>query len=892
VHTSDIDPLGRLYTEVTASNETITNTYSENDLLSALTPAPSGENPKQVQTETDGLGRISKVCAIGNGSSTGCSQNTGTANGVTDSYAYTSGAGWTQAAITRGSQVRSTTFDALGRVIRRTTPEGGTWTYLYDVQSGCPSSVAGHLTVVLDPNGNGICFYYDALGRNVAQSANTANCRFFYYDNSTGFTGTRPTGISPTYSLGRIVSAATSESAGCNTLTTDEWFSYDKDGRVTDTWQSTPHSSQYYHSVATFFENGKVKTLQLASPSLYTMSYTLDGEGRWNTLTDNTSSTNVVTDATFFPAANPAVVKFQGTTPDNDAYTFDSNTGRMTQYAFSVGNTPVIMTGGLNWNPNGTLKQLTITDGFNSGGTQTCTFNPTLASGTGYDDLGRIVGVDCGSGGWGQTFSYDMYDNLSKTVMSGRTGTNWNPTYSATTNRYNCGVACTYDANGNVTGDSNNVFGWNEYSKMKWTASSGTPTCGASGMCITYDAFGRIVETSNNLAWRTRWITQLGETANMTGTTINFAYWPEPQGGTTVITGSSGAFYHLHKDWLGNARIASTITGHAVAADQAYSPYGEVYASFGATNSYFDLFAGTTSNFSNGVVWDTPNRELSVVGRWLSPDPAHMGWNQYAYEANPNGSIDPLGLGGCPAGQASCGGSHGPPGVGCTDRANTNPDCIKDIPTDPINGWDVFSLMQIPLVTWGCFGDCGYYPIGSGLDVFGSSTNTNDVNKTWTKTVACKKSATQVMSAVQHDMGQFADNFGFFTANFPDQPITMGGQYSIQPGAWIPTANLYGLPAVPLTISGKTLAVTVTSESTTGWTFTTDPSHHYFDGTVSFSSTDAGNGNVTFSITADANWVNSITQFTVGPLIMAGENSTWNNMLNNVQDYCSSPNGN
>ena len=38
------------------------------------------------------------------------------------------------------------------------------------------------------------------------------------------------------------------------------------------------------------------------------------------------------------------------------------------------------------------------------------------------------------------------------------------------------------------------------------------------------------------------------------------------------------------------------------------------------------------------------------------------------------------------------------------------------------------------------------------------------------------------MSAVQNDMGQFADNRGtLLSANFPNQPITMG-QYVIQPG--------------------------------------------------------------------------------------------------------------
>jgi len=39
------------------------------------------------------------------------------------------------------------------------------------------------------------------------------------------------------------------------------------------------------------------------------------------------------------------------------------------------------------------------------------------------------------------------------------------------------------------------------------------------------------------------------------------------------------------------------------------------------------------------------------------------------------------------------------------------------------------------------------------------------------------------MSAVQNDMGQFADNRGtVFAANFPNQALTMGGQYAIQPG--------------------------------------------------------------------------------------------------------------
>ena len=434
-------------------------------------------------------------------------------------------------------------------------------------------------------------------------------------------------------------------SFNCNsTADVDEWFSYDKDGRMTDMWEKTPHSGQYYHSVATYFENGRVKTLQLASPSLYTMTYGLDGEGRWNSLTEATAT--LVSGATFPPASTCSgqpctVVSLNGT--DKDAYTFDPNTGRMTQYVFTVGSNS--MTGGLVWNQNGTLQKLAITDGFNAGGTQTCNYNPTAASGTGYDDWGRLVGFDCGSGQWGQAFGYDIYDNLTKTVLSGRNGTTWNPGYNAANNH--C-TGCTYDADGNVTGDGNNVYGWDMFSKLAWTATSGTPTCGTSGRCATYDAFGRIVEQSNGSSWTERWITPLGETAYMNGATISYAYWPAAAGGTALVTGNGGTTNYQHLDWLGNARVASTVFNHSITADRAYSPFGEQYDTFGSLASQYGTFAGIDGNFDPGVMWDTPNRELSTVGRWLSPDPARAGWNQYAYVTNPNSVIDPTGLsGGC-----------------------------------------------------------------------------------------------------------------------------------------------------------------------------------------------------------------------------------------------------
>ena len=235
---------------------------------------------------------------------------------------------------------------------------------------------------------------------------------------------------------------------------------------------------------------------------------------------------------------------------------------------------------------------------------------------------------------------------LTKTVLSGRTGTTWNPGYSTSPSNNHCDSPCTYDSNGDVTGDGNDVYAWNEFSKLKWTATSGTPACGTSGRCAVYDAFGRMVESSNGTAWREYWYTQAGGKMVMNGTTLSYGRWPMPYGMAETVGTTN--FDYLHKDWIGNSRIVSNISNNTVVADQAYTPYGEIYNIFAANNSEYQVFADTIADLAPStttpIMWDTPNRELSYTGHWLSPDPAGVGWNQYAYPTNPNSFGDPSGL--------------------------------------------------------------------------------------------------------------------------------------------------------------------------------------------------------------------------------------------------------
>ncbi len=719
------DPLGRPYTATDGGGGVVTKTYAQNDVLTVLTPAPANENNKQVQREYDGLGRIKSTCKISPtvSGSVSCGQATNTAaKGILTTVTYSAATGSTTTTATRGVQSRGKTVDALGRVTASTSPETGTVNSFYDFYSACPvgyQGAPGHLAATRDLNGNLLCYAYDSLGRVTGVNANGTTCRHFYYDSSSGYSGTIPTGVTaPTNSAGRMVEAAT-DSCSSSTLITDEWFSYDKNGHTTDMWEKTPRSTQYYHSTATFFGNGAVNTLVLANPSVYTATYGIDGEGRLNSV--KIGSQQIVASTTYNAASRPTNIAI-GTSTDQDTYVYDPNTGRMTNWTFQVGATPKTETGALQWNANGTLNNLAITDGF-SGGTQTCFYNPSSGTGMGYDDLGRLLNVSCGPNGsiWNQTFSYDQYDNLTKS--SSGPGISWNPGYNASNNRYTL-ASTAYDSNGNVTNDSFNAYAYNEFSKMKSINGSGT-NCSGGGQCVTYDAMGRAVEIDSGSTTTEVWYTQLGKTAYMSGATYNYSYLPTP-GGATALHSAGGVEHFLHKDWLGNSRVSSGVQGQNVIDDRAFAPYGEIYDTFGSTAANENMFTGDTQDIlaTGNCCYDTPNRELSGnQGRWLSPDPAGAGWNLYAYVTNPNGSVDPSGLFGIGGGNltwegqiynalaAFCrpwgfcyiGGVYGPAPGPEPNRPGATPTgcaaCTSMVP-------DLFTLQMVPISSSDCNQGC------------------------------------------------------------------------------------------------------------------------------------------------------------------------------------------
>jgi hypothetical protein len=255
---------------------------------------------------------------------------------------------------------------------------------------------------------------------------------------------------------------------------------------------------------------------------------------------------------------------------DTDAWSYDPNTGRMNGYQFNIGASGSVQSliGQVNWNPNGTLGSLQITqDPFNAANVQTCNYV--------YDDLARIQSVGCGSA-WQQTFTLDPFGNLSKSGSSSFAATYVLPN-GTTNNQEQTVSSCvpTYDANGNLTQDCTFV----PAATYAWDADGNSISL--NGVALTYDAFDRMIEQNTSGTYTQVLYTPVGKIGIMKSlTTYQKLILPLP-GGDAVSYDTTGAgFHYRHADWLVSARLGS-LNNQTKEYDRAFAPYGEVYANSG-----------------------------------------------------------------------------------------------------------------------------------------------------------------------------------------------------------------------------------------------------------------------------------------------------------------------
>jgi RHS repeat-associated protein len=660
--TTTYDALSRALSTSDAGGGSTSYTYPQNDMLSVTAPAPTGENTKRRQLEYDSLGRLTSVCEItttlsGNGP---CAQSNAQ-TGYWTKYAYdalgdllTVTQNAQAAAATQ--QTRTYTYDAMSRLTSEANPESGTTSYTYDtLASGtCAGTYRRDLIKRVDAIGNITCYSYDALHRPVSRTytitsptISTPNKCFVYdiaIDSQT-----------VSYAKARLAEAYTTNNACSQTtlppIITDEAFSYTQRGELTSIYELTPHSgtAYYYHVVQTYWPNGSPNVLSGNIGLPTSITYGADGEGRVGTISASPGP-NPVTATTYNMYASPYQLSVTFGSTDSDVFTYDPNTMRMNKYQFSIGSNTV--TGMLNWNANGSLGGLNITDPFSTANTQNCAFSA--------DDLARISQVNCGAI-WGQTFSYDPFGNIQKNNIPGSGGSSFTPTYVSSPSINNRiasvnGTSATYDANGNSLYDTFRTY--------TWDAEKRPVTIGPS-LTLTYDALQRVVEQSlGGINSEVVYSTTGAKLALMNGTALTKAFVPLT-GGATAVYNPSGLAYYRHADHLGSSRLAST-ESQTLYSDTAYSPFGEPYASSGSIDP---SFTGQNQDATSGLYDFLAREQDPNEARWTSPDPAGLAavnptnpqsWNRYSYVLNrPLVATDPRGLRPCPlndTGDSPCGG--------------------------------------------------------------------------------------------------------------------------------------------------------------------------------------------------------------------------------------------
>jgi RHS repeat-associated protein len=675
--TTTYDAMSRLLTVNDGGGGTTTYSYGnpgsqKNDTLITRSPAPTGENTKRRQFESDGLGRLASNCELTSGTSAWpggtCGQNT-TQTGYWTKYNYdpmNNLLSVTQnAQSTSNQQTRTFVYDWMSRMTSETVPEigatgNGTATYTYDTDSTC-GTYKGDLVKRVDAAGDVICLTYDAIHRTLTTTypsgtyASVTPAKHFVYDAATINTSPSPTAM--TNVKGRLAEAYTC-TGSCSTKLTDIGLSYSLRGENSEIYEATPNSGTYYHLKQTYWDNRAPNQLtgNIGLPATITNSP--DGEGRVNTVTAS-SGQNPVSGTSYNAASLPTAINLGSGTGDKDAFSYDPNTNRMTQYQFTVNST--ILTGAIGWNANNTLQTQNITDGFNAPDTQNCAYV--------YDDITRLASANCGTAA-SQTFSYDPFGNINKSGSP----YSFNPTYSYSPpiNRISTvgNTTAHYDNNGGVTSDGFHTYTWDAEGHAI------SVDAGLSGaVSLTYDALGRMAEQNRSGSY-----TQIvysptrQKLALMSGQTLQKAMVPL-SGKALAVYNASGMLYYAHPDYLGTARLA-TSPSRTMYFDTAYAPFGETYASAGTLDPSYTGQMNDTGHRQDtaGGLYDFLVREYSTQGRWPNPDPLGKGatslndpqtQNRYAYvRNNPMTYTDPTGMqafgfqgkneGGCDPADPSC----------------------------------------------------------------------------------------------------------------------------------------------------------------------------------------------------------------------------------------------
>ncbi len=229
--------------------------------------------------------------------------------------------------------------------------------------------------------------------------------------------------------------------------------------------------------------------------------------------------------------------------------------------------------------------------------------------------------------GWGQSFSYDGFGNLTNVSTTAGSTPNLSVTYDYSTNRRTSDCA---DGSGNIS-------------------PCGTP--------YTFDAANRITlaagyhysyDTGNRRVWRDNGTTD--ELTYYSASGAKLCVYNLSTSGSDLHAASTGNFEYFAGKMLKNSGV--WINQDRLGSTGKYFPFGQDRGSGNPANGT-EKFGTYKRDSETGLDYAVNRYEAPGDGRFLSPDPYQASggpadpgsWNRYAYtRGDPVNNVDPNGL--------------------------------------------------------------------------------------------------------------------------------------------------------------------------------------------------------------------------------------------------------
>ncbi|HEU5400120.1 MAG TPA: RHS repeat-associated core domain-containing protein [Terriglobales bacterium] len=651
VTTYTYDALGR----VTNINNADGNTqYTYNRYAVEVTDV----NGVQKITQSDALGRVTKVCEISGSTLQGdahtdCGSDIA-GTGFVTTYAYDLANH--KVVITQGAQTRTFQTDSLGRTIFTQEPESGQTTYSY-AYNGTGLQVTRTRPRANQTNPGTTTTtttQYDAVGRPVSISYNDGTpTKTYSYDVAANWPGFSQVNLKGQLSWGSV---------NTNSNWAGETFDYDTMGRVAGLAECLPsgcgNSADDKHLAYTYDLAGNLTSAGDGAGTTASYSYS------------NASQVTGISSSMSGPTYPSALVSnVQQSVFGPLTYSFGNGLSQYNVYD-SLGRLNggwVCIGAPSNACPNQRYGFVDVSQGSR----MLWSSDDVTGGGTtyGFDEFNRLTSTAYSSGTM-FSYTYDRYGNRWSQSVTGGSGPAPSYTFNKANNEItNPGFA--YDAAGNMTNDGFHSYTYDADGNV-------TQVDGGATATYTYNAFNQRVRVDQGSTATEYVFNASGQRVSMwDGHTLaqiqGQYYW----GSMPVAFYSGGSLHFQHQDWEGMERVRTSYNG-GMDGDYASLPWGDGFGVNGADDDayhYAQLDHDSESNTEHAQF----RNYSSTQGRWLRPDP-YMGsydlsdpqsFNRYVYAHNdPLLLTDPSGL--CDGLDSLAVHAHEEPSDSGTDICNTD----------------------------------------------------------------------------------------------------------------------------------------------------------------------------------------------------------------------------